>query len=95
MREVEEEEEEGGQRCRKTLRLSSDRLVDLNLKPGRNEVEFSVTTAFQVVTLIFCYCLNMWHLSRVLPSADAIFTYGGTQTRYYLSHQSGNEHTNL
>ena len=55
----EEEEEEGGQRCRKTLRLSSDRLVDLNLKPGRNEVEFSVTTAFQVVTLMFCYCLYM------------------------------------
>ena len=37
----------------------------------------------------------MWHLSRVQPSADAIFTYGGTQTRYYLSHQSVNKHTNL
>ena len=42
------EEEEGGQRCRKTLRLSSDKLVELNLRPGSNEVEFSVTTAFQV-----------------------------------------------
>ena len=43
-----EEEEEGGQRCRKTLRLSSDRLVAMNLQPGSNEVDFSVTTAFQV-----------------------------------------------
>ena len=49
--EVKEEEEEGGQRCRKTLRLSSDRLVDLNLRPGSNEVEFSVTTAFQVCNI--------------------------------------------
>ena len=47
----EEEEEEGAQRCRKTLRLSSEKLVDLNLRPGSNEVEFSVTTAFQVYTI--------------------------------------------
>ena len=52
----EEEEDEGGQRCRKTLRLSSDRLVDLNLRPGSNEVDFSVTTAFQVCCIYSRLC---------------------------------------
>ena len=59
-----EEEEEGGQRCRKTLRLSSDRLVAMNLRPGSNEVEFSVTTAFQVCKIYTMIC-NMMHMKRV------------------------------
>merc|ERR1719357_1845813 len=68
MREVEEEEEEGGQRCRKTLRLSSDLLVDLNLKPGRNEVEFSVTTAFQGTTICRCHIYLWRHTDKVVIS---------------------------
>merc|ERR1719422_2866706 len=67
MREV--EEEEGGQRCRKTLRLSSDRLVDLNLKPGRNEVEFSVTTAFQGTTICRCH-IYLWHHTDKVVISD-------------------------
>ena len=62
----EEEEDEGGQRCRKTLRLSSDRLVDLNLRPGSNEVDFSVTTAFQVCSFYSRLCQpdSLWLCKR-------------------------------
>ena len=38
------------QRLRKTLRLNSERLKRMNLRPGSNEVQFSVTTAFQGTT---------------------------------------------
>ena len=41
-------------RYRKTMRLSSDQLAKLNLKRGSNEVEFSVTTAFQGTTRCRC-----------------------------------------
>ena len=41
---------ENERRCRKTLRLNSERLKQLNLRPGSNEVQFSVTTAFQGTT---------------------------------------------
>ena len=37
-------------RFKKTLRLNSERLEKLNLRPGSNEVQFSVTTAFQGTT---------------------------------------------
>lgn len=33
---------------KKSLRLTSDQIKELNLEPGMNEVDFSVTTAFQV-----------------------------------------------
>ena len=37
-----------GRKFRKSLRLTSDQIAELNLDPGVNEVQFSVTTAFQV-----------------------------------------------
>jgi phosphatidate phosphatase LPIN len=52
-----EEETEGegevgeSRRCKKTLRLSSEHLAELNLQAGSNEVQFGVTTAFQGTTL--------------------------------------------
>merc|ERR1712133_167565 len=39
-----------GRKCKKTLRLTSEKLKELNLRPGSNEVQFSVTTAFQGTT---------------------------------------------
>jgi len=44
---------------KKTLRLTSDHLKQLNLKPGVNEVQFSVTTAFQGTTRCKCH-IYLW-----------------------------------
>ena len=46
----------------KTLKLSSERLAALKLKPGCNEVQFSVTTAFQGTSRCSCY-IYLWHHS--------------------------------
>ena len=45
---------------RKTMRLSSEQLAKLNLRRGSNEVEFSVTTAFQGTTRCRCN-IYLWH----------------------------------
>ena len=37
-----------GKKFRKSLRLTSEQILELNLEHGMNEVQFSVTTAFQV-----------------------------------------------
>ena len=47
-------------RFKKTIRLTSDQLKKLNLKSGMNEVEFSVTTAFQGTTRCRCH-IYLWH----------------------------------
>ena len=39
---------EDGRKFRKSLRLTSSQIEELNLEEGMNEVQFSVTTAFQV-----------------------------------------------
>ena len=39
---------EDGKKFRKSLRLTSEQIAELNLESGMNEVQFSVTTAFQV-----------------------------------------------
>ena len=41
---------EDGRKFRKSLRLTSSQIEELNLEEGMNEVQFSVTTAFQVGT---------------------------------------------
>lgn len=51
---------EAEKRFRKTIRLTSDQLKKLNLKKGMNEVEFSVTTAFQGTTRCKCH-IYLWH----------------------------------
>ncbi len=51
---------EDEKRYRKTIRLTSDQLKKLNLKRGMNEVEFSVTTAFQGTTRCKCH-IYLWH----------------------------------
>merc|ERR1719481_574813 len=57
-----------GKRFRKTLRLSSERLAEMKLKPGSNEVEFSVTTAFQGTTRCKCHIYLWRHTDKVVIS---------------------------
>lgn len=47
---------------RKSIRLTSEQLGKFNLKRGSNEVEFSVTTAFQGTTRCSCH-IYLWHHS--------------------------------
>ena len=54
---------------RKTMRLSSEQLAKLNLKRGSNEVEFSVTTAFQGTTRCRCH-IYLWHHSDKVVISD-------------------------
>ena len=53
---------------KKTLRLSSKKLSEMNLRPGSNEVEFSVTTAFQGTTRCKCHIYLWHHTDRVVIS---------------------------
>ncbi|XP_023336375.1 phosphatidate phosphatase LPIN2 isoform X1 [Eurytemora carolleeae] len=59
---------ENERRCRKTLRLNSERLKQLNLRPGSNEVQFSVTTAFQGTTRCKCHIYLWKHTDKVVIS---------------------------
>ena len=56
-------------RFRKTLRLSSERLAEMKLKPGSNEVEFSVTTAFQGTTRCKCH-IYLWSYTDKVVISD-------------------------
>ena len=58
--EVTPDNSEAEKRFRKTIRLTSEQLKKLNLKKGMNEVEFSVTTAFQGTTRCKCH-IYLWH----------------------------------
>jgi len=53
---------------RKTLRLTSKQLASLNLKPGNNEIQLSVTTAFQGTTLCKCHVFKWHHSDKVVIS---------------------------
>jgi phosphatidate phosphatase LPIN len=59
---------ETGRRFRKTLRLNSERLKQMNLRPGSNEVQFSVTTAFQGTTRCKCHIYLWKHTDKVVIS---------------------------
>ncbi|XP_063218874.1 phosphatidate phosphatase LPIN1 isoform X7 [Bacillus rossius redtenbacheri] len=61
---------------RKTLRLTSEQLVSLNLRPGLNKVVFSVTTAYQGTTRCMCHVYK-WRYSDKIVISDI----DGTITR--------------
>eukprot|EP00092_Neocalanus_flemingeri_P029683 GFUD01032230.1.p1 GENE.GFUD01032230.1~~GFUD01032230.1.p1 ORF type:complete len:315 (+),score=103.38 GFUD01032230.1:43-945(+) len=67
--ENENEEAEKPERYRKTLRLSTSNLSKMNLMPGSNEVEFSVTTAFQGTTRCKCH-IYLWHHTDKVVISD-------------------------
>ncbi|KAG5671749.1 hypothetical protein PVAND_001929 [Polypedilum vanderplanki] len=56
------------EKFRKTLRLSSQQIECLNLKSGINEVEFSVTTAYQGTSRCKCYLFKWKHSDKVVIS---------------------------
>lgn len=56
------------EKFRKTLRLSSQQIECLNLKSGMNEVEFSVTTAYQGTSRCKCYLFKWKHNDKVVIS---------------------------
>ncbi|XP_049819413.1 phosphatidate phosphatase LPIN3 isoform X2 [Aethina tumida] len=60
---------------RKTLRLSSKQIHSLNLKDGVNEVEFSVTTAYQGTTRCQCHLYKWkWDDKIVISDIDGTIT---------------------
>uniref|UniRef100_A0A1B0BV46 phosphatidate phosphatase n=2 Tax=Nemorhina TaxID=44051 RepID=A0A1B0BV46_9MUSC len=56
------------ERFKKSLRLSSEAIKQLNLKEGMNEIEFSVTTAYQGTTRCKCYLFRWKHNDKVVIS---------------------------
>lgn len=56
------------EKYRKTLRLTSEQIKSLNLKPGMNEFEFSVTTAYQGTSRCKCYVFRWRHNDKVIIS---------------------------
>lgn len=56
------------EKYRKTLRLSSQQIESLNLKSGMNEVEFSVTTAYQGTSRCKCYLFKWKYNDKVVIS---------------------------
>lgn len=56
------------EKYRKTLRLSSQQIEGLNLKSGMNEVEFSVTTAYQGTSRCKCYLFKWKYNDKVVIS---------------------------
>uniref|UniRef100_A0A1L8E5C0 phosphatidate phosphatase n=1 Tax=Nyssomyia neivai TaxID=330878 RepID=A0A1L8E5C0_9DIPT len=58
----------GKEKYRKTLRLSSDQIKCLNLKNGINEIEFSVTTAYQGTSRCKCYLFRWKYNDKVVIS---------------------------
>lgn len=55
-------------KCRKTLRLTSEQIASLNLKDGANEVVFSVTTAYQGTSRCKCHIYKWKHNDRIVIS---------------------------
>lgn len=64
------------EKFKKSLRLDSDTIKRLKLKPGMNEVVFSVTTAFQGTSRCNCY-LYLWKYNDTVVISDV----DGTITR--------------
>jgi phosphatidate phosphatase PAH1 len=60
---------------RKTMILSSDELKRLNLKLGKNKVEFSVTTALQGTTTVESNIFFFDHMTKfVISDIDGTIT---------------------
>ena len=54
---------------KKTLKLPKDAIKFLNLNQGANEIQFSVTTAFQGTTKCYCH-VYLWHHSDKIVISD-------------------------
>merc|ERR1719361_1140976 len=54
---------------KKTLRLTSELIQQLNLKKGANEIQFSVTTAYQGTTRCSCH-VYLWNYTYKIVISD-------------------------
>ncbi|XP_025833353.1 phosphatidate phosphatase LPIN3 isoform X2 [Agrilus planipennis] len=62
-------------KCRKTLRLSSEQIKKLNLRDDLNEIVFSVTTAYQGTTRCMCHLYKWkWDDKIVVSDIDGTIT---------------------
>ncbi|KAJ8925568.1 hypothetical protein NQ315_009408 [Exocentrus adspersus] len=62
-------------KCRKALRLTSKQIASLNLRDGMNEVEFSVTTAYQGTSRCQCHLYKWkWDDKIVISDIDGTIT---------------------
>jgi len=66
--ETESEPGLGSEKFKKTLRLNSEAIQCLNLKKGANEIQFSVTTAFQGTTRCSCHVYLWSHDDKIVIS---------------------------
>ncbi|XP_076306725.1 phosphatidate phosphatase LPIN [Tachypleus tridentatus] len=57
------------EKYKKSLRLSSEKISSLKLKPGANEVVFSVTTAYQGTTRCKCH-IYLWNYDDKIVVSD-------------------------
>ncbi|XP_045463728.1 phosphatidate phosphatase LPIN3 isoform X2 [Harmonia axyridis] len=63
------------EKYRKTLRLSSKQIMSLNLRDGINEVDFSVTTAYQGTSRCKCFLYKWkWNDKIVISDIDGTIT---------------------
>lgn len=53
---------------RKTLRLTSEQIASLSLKDGANEIEFSVTTAYQGTSRCKCFLFKWRYDDKIVVS---------------------------
>merc|ERR550532_3280198 len=65
----ETESEPGLEKFKKTLRLSNEAIKCLSLKKGANEIQFSVTTAFQGTTRCMCH-VYLWSYDDKIVISD-------------------------
>jgi len=59
---------EDGRKFRKSLRLTSEQIEELKLEAGMNEVQFSVTTAFQGTSVAKCHIFLWRHTDKLVIS---------------------------
>jgi len=57
------------EKWKKTLKLPKDAIKFLNLNQGANEIQFSVTTAYQGTTKCYCH-VYLWHHSDKIVISD-------------------------
>merc|ERR1712223_1954995 len=67
--EAESDHDKSKEKWKKTLKLPKDAIKNLNLKKGSNEIQFSVTTAYQGTTKCYCH-VYLWHHSDKIVISD-------------------------
>ena len=79
---------------RKSLRLTSEQIEELNLEPGMNEVQFSVTTAFQGTSVAKCH-IFLWRNTDKLVISDIDGTITKSDVLGHILPAIGNQTSDL